>query len=143
MIDQSALYEQRVTIRDDSDLVIARQRIREIGARVGLPESAIEAIATAATEIARNIVIHAHRGELVIGAITQSDRSGLEVIARDDGPGIADVGAAMTDGYSTKGSLGLGLPSARRLVDEFEIQTRIGAGTTVVLRKLSRCEGRR
>ncbi len=123
----------RVPIRHDSDLVVARRKVRELGEQQELAEAAIEALATAVTEVARNIVLHAGSGELVIAA--SSPRRGVVVMARDGGPGIADLELAMRDGYSTIGGLGLGLPGAQSLVDEFEIISKVGAGTTVTLRK--------
>jgi serine/threonine-protein kinase RsbT len=127
----------RLQIRDDSDIVAVRRSIREFGHMQCLAETAIEALATAATEIARNLIVHAGGGELVIEATTaeNSSRRGVLVRAHDLGPGIADVDLAMQDGYSTRGSLGLGLPSAKRLVDEFAIQSTLGNGTIVTLRK--------
>lgn len=134
----------RVCIRDESDLVVARRKVRELGARTGLSGAALEALATAVTEVARNIVIHAGSGELVIEAIsTNSPERGLMVIAQDTGPGIADIERAMRDGHSTAGGLGLGLPGARRLVDEFAIESTAGAGTTVTLSKWAPREQRR
>lgn len=124
----------RIHVRDDSDLVVARRRVREAGAKERLPEAAIEALATAVTEIARNIVLHAGTGELLVGAVADPCRRGVVVTARDSGPGIPDVARAMQDGYSTVGGLGLGLPGAQRLVDEFEIESKIGVGTTITLR---------
>lgn len=125
----------RVPIRDDSDLVVARRRVRELGTQQGLTEAAIEALATATTEVARNIVVHAYGGDLRIDAVEQAGRRGVLVVARDAGPGITDIDRAMHDGYSTAASLGLGLPSAKRLVDEFEIESAVGKGTVVTLRK--------
>jgi serine/threonine-protein kinase RsbT len=92
-------------------------------------------IATAISEIARNIVKFAHRGEIVIRLIEESGRCGVTVIARDAGPGIADVPDAMRDGYSTYRGLGLGLPGARRLMDEFDVVSEVGKGTTVRMAK--------
>lgn len=90
-----------------------------------------EALATATSEIARNAVVHAGEGELTIGTVQNGGRTGVVVTARDAGPGIANIGEAMLDGYSTGVSLGLGLPSARRLVHEFEIRSVPGEGSAV------------
>jgi serine/threonine-protein kinase RsbT len=119
------------------DHVVARRTVRELGEEQGLVGSAIEAMATAVTEIGRNMVVHGGGGELLLGTTRAADppRSGIIVTATDTGPGIAHVELALGDGYSTVGSLGLGLPSARRLVDEFEIRSTVGQGTTVTLRK--------
>ena len=124
-----------VRIRHDLDVVIARRKVRELGAQVGLSDAAIAALATAVTEIAQNIVVHAGGGDLSIRPVAGSFRRGVVVIARDNGPGIVDIAQALHDGHSTGAGLGLGLPSAQRLVDEFEIESTIGAGTTITLRK--------
>jgi serine/threonine-protein kinase RsbT len=92
-------------------------------------------IATAISEIARNIVMFAKRGELTVSVVTENGRTGVTVLARDIGPGIPDVARAVQDGYSTYGGLGLGLPGARRLMDEFEIISEVGKGTTVTMTK--------
>src|SRR5258706_14189078 len=125
MIDQAS-PENRVCvlIRDESDVVVARRRSRELAAQQGLSEAAAEALATAVTEIARNIVVHAQSGEMLFGALADSARRGVIVTARDAGSGIRDVEQAMQDGYSTRGGLGFGLPGARRLLDEFEIESK-------------------
>jgi serine/threonine-protein kinase RsbT len=124
-----------VRIRDESDVGVARRRSRELAAQQGLSEAAAEALATAVTEIARNIVVHAGSGEIVFGAVADATRQGVIVTARDTGSGIPDIEQAMQDGFSTCSGLGFGLPGARRLVDEFEIESNVGTGTTVTLRK--------
>ena len=123
-----------VQLRDASDLPVARRRVRELGREQGLSAVAIEALATAVTEIAQNALVHAGGGELRIEA-AEPPRRGVVVTARDAGPGISDVPRAMCDGYTTAAGLGLGLPSARRLVDEFAIESTVGGGTCVCLRK--------
>jgi len=90
---------------------------------------------TAVSEIARNVLVHAGGGEIVMRVECEADRTGIVAIATDDGPGILSIDAAMADGHSTGAGLGLGLPSARRLVDEFQIQSLVGHGTTVTLKK--------
>jgi len=136
MIDQAS-PENRVCVRihDESDVVVARRRSRELAAQQGLSEAAAEALATAVTEIARNIVVHAESGEIIFGAVADATRRGAIVTARDTGSGIRDIEQAMQDGFSTRGGLGFGLPGARRLVDEFEIESKVGTGTTITLRK--------
>ena len=125
----------RVPVCHDADVVVAGARARTIALRAGLSEPAAAALATAVTEIARNIVVHASRGEVLIRRAACDGRQGVVVVARDEGPGIADLGAALQDYVSTTGTLGLGLPSARRLVDELELASEIGKGTTVTLKK--------
>lgn len=125
----------RIPIRHDVDIVIARQRGREMAGGIGFQGSDLTVIATAISEVVRNIVVYARQGELQLSPIQEGRRTGMLVIARDNGPGIADVNLAMQDGYSTGGSLGLGLPGARRLMDDFEIVSSLGNGTTVTMRK--------
>jgi serine/threonine-protein kinase RsbT len=125
----------RVRIDEESDVFAARKRAREEAAMAGLTEPAGEELALAVSEVARNILVHAGRGEVLLGLTTRPDRPAVVVVARDDGPGIEDPGRVIEDGYSTGSGLGLGLPSARRLVDEFELESQPGIGTTVILRK--------
>jgi len=140
-MERAAAHYDRQPIRDESDLVVARRRARELAIAQGLSEVAVEALATAVSEVGWNIIVHAGNGELLFGAIANAAGRGVVVIARDAGPGIADIQQAMQDGYSTKSGLGDGLPGARRLVDEFEIESRPGVGTTVTLRKWERAQG--
>ena len=128
----------RLRITHESDVVVARAKVRDLALQAGLSEPAVAELATAVSEIARNIVVHAGDGELSIATAGDSMRRGVVVTARDRGPGIADVARAMHDGHSTGTGLGLGLPSAERLVDEFEIESTVGSGTTVTLRKWAR-----
>jgi len=130
--------EVRVAIDSDSDIVAARQKGRELAAQCGFPSTDLAVVATAISELARNIVRYAVRGEIILRLIDDNGRRGVEVVAADDGPGIPDVTLAMQDGYSTSGSLGLGLPGVRRLMDEFEITSDFGKGTTVTARKWKR-----
>jgi serine/threonine-protein kinase RsbT len=95
-------------------------------------------VATAISELARNIVRYAVRGEIILRLVQNDGKKGIEVVANDDGPGIPDVGLAMQDGYSTSGGLGLGLPGTRRLMDDFEITSDFGKGTTVTVRRWRR-----
>ena len=127
--------ELRVPVRADADIVTARLRGRELAAPLGFSSSELTHIATAISELARNIVVYAQRGELIMQIVQKRGRSGIQIVARDEGPGIADVSRAMQDGYSSSGSLGLGLPGSRRLMDEFEIESTLGKGTRVTLKK--------
>jgi serine/threonine-protein kinase RsbT len=131
--------EERIAIESDNDVVTARQRARELAAMVDLTTMDQTLLATAISEVARNITTYAQRGEVLLSIIRDNGgREGIRVVARDDGPGIADLDLAMQDGYTSGGGLGLGLPGARRLVDEFDIETAPSAGTTVTLVKWSR-----
>ena len=128
----------RVAIPTDADVVTARQEARTMGAGLGLSSTDLTLLATAISEIARNITTYAGQGEVALRVLNDSGRSGIEVVASDDGPGIDDLERAMQDGYTTGNGLGLGLPGTRRLVDEFEIETQPGAGTKVRLVKWTR-----
>jgi serine/threonine-protein kinase RsbT len=130
--------ELRIPIETDADIVTARQEGKQLASQLDLTPSDLVVIASAISEIARNIVEYANKGEVIIRLVEKGGRRGIVVIAQDIGPGIADVNMALQDGYSTSGSLGLGLPGARRLMDEFEIHTEIGKGTRVTMRKWSR-----
>jgi serine/threonine-protein kinase RsbT len=128
-----------LSVRLESDILAARQHGREVAEQVGFSGSDLALIATAISEIARNIVVHAGGGAIMITELADG-RAGIEIVARDDGPGILDIDLAMQDGYSTVASLGLGLPGARRLMDEFTIESQEGHGTTVVMRKWIRTQ---
>ena len=125
-------------INSDQDIVAARQRGRGLALSLGFSTGDATLIATAISELARNIITYAKKGELQLSEINSSPRRGLQVVATDKGPGIADVQQALRDGFSTSGSLGLGLPGVMRLVDEFEIVSELGSGTTVRLKKWKR-----
>src|SRR5712692_11522540 len=123
--------ELRVSIDSDADIVSARQKGRELAGQCGFRSTELAVVATAISELARNIVRYAVRGEIVLRLIDNGTggKKGIEVVAADDGPGIPDLTLAMQDGYSTSGSLGLGLPGVRRLMDDFEITSEFGKGT--------------
>ena len=131
--------EERIAIESDNDVVTARQRARELAAMVDLTSTDQTLLATAISEVARNITTYAKRGEVLLSIVRDNGgREGIRVVARDQGPGIENVDLAMQDGYTSGGGLGLGLPGARRLVDEFDIETGPSEGTTVTLVKWSR-----
>lgn len=130
--------EARVPIEGEADIVTARQKGRELAAARGLSRTEQTLVATAISEVARNIVVYARRGEVVIAPAEDRGRRGVVVVARDEGPGIANPELAMRDGYSTGNSLGMGLPGAKRLMDEFELTTAVGKGTTVTMKKWAR-----
>ena len=130
--------EYRIAIESDADVVTARQQARELAAELEQTSTVRTLLATAISEVARNITAYATRGEVLLAIVRGPDgRRGVRVVARDEGPGIADLEAAMQDGYTTGNGLGLGLPGARRLVDDFDVQTAVGVGTTVTLIKWS------
>jgi len=131
--------EERIAIESDNDVVVARQRARELAAGLELTSTDQTLLATAISEVARNITTYAKRGEVLLSIVRDNGgREGIRVVARDSGPGIENVDLAMQDGYTSGGGLGLGLPGARRLVDEFDIETAPSQGTTVTLVKWSR-----
>jgi len=127
-----------VPVGADVDIVTARQKGRELAAQCGLSSTDLAVVATAISELARNIVRYAVRGEIILRRVDNGSKRGVEVVATDDGPGISDVPLALQDGYSTSGGLGLGLPGVRRLMDEFDIVSKFGKGTTVTVRKWRR-----
>ena len=127
--------EIRVAINSDQDIVSARQKGRVVANELGFSSGDATLIATAISELARNIVSYARKGQITIRQVNGLNRRGIAVIADDEGPGIADIRQAQRDGFSTSGSLGLGLPGVRRLMDEFEITSQLGKGTTVMVKK--------
>lgn len=124
-----------LAVASDTDVVTARQRARDLARELGFSTTDQTTIATAVSEIARNIVAYAGRGEVSVRAAEEGGRHGLVVVARDEGPGIPDVERALGDGYSTSGSLGVGLSGSKRLMDHLDIESGAGVGTTVTMRK--------
>lgn len=133
-----AKHEITIAISSEVDVMLARQKGRALAA--GLRFSAVDLalLATAISELAHNVISYAERGEIIIRRVERDGRSGIEVVVHDHGPGIDDVDQAVQDGYSTSGGLGLGLPGVRRLMDEFEIVSQRGGGTTVTVTKWRR-----
>lgn len=127
--------KDRIRIKTDADIVNARQRGREMAAGLGFSSADLTMIATAISELARNIVEYARTGEIAVKLVSRNSNKGVAIIAHDDGPGISNIDQAMRDGFSTGDGLGLGLPGVRRLMDEFEITSEIGKGTTVAVKK--------
>lgn len=127
--------EVRVPVSSGADIVTARLEGRQLAAKAGFNGSDLTVIATAISEVARNIVEYARKGEIILDIVQDGNKTGLRVKARDDGPGIPNIELAMQDGYSTGRGLGLGLPGTRRLMDEFQIKSNVGQGTTVVATK--------
>lgn len=129
--------DETATIAIDAvaDIVTARQRGREMALRLGFSETESTLIATIISELARNIVLYAQNGEITLERAATKEKRGLIITCRDNGPGIPDVQRAMVGGYSTSGGLGLGLCGVQRMVDELEIDTKVGKGTTIVAKK--------
>lgn len=128
-------HEARVAVSSAIDIVTARQKGRALAMELGFDGADLTLIATAISEIARNIVDHAKRGEVIVSPARQGSKHGIAIIAQDEGPGIQDVSRAMQYGYSTRRGLGVGLPGAKWLMDDFEIDSQVGKGTTVTMRK--------
>jgi serine/threonine-protein kinase RsbT len=130
--------EVRVGIATDNDIVTARQEGRRLSSELGFSSTDLTLIATAISEVARNIRLYAEQGDVQLRLLRERGREGIQVVARDKGPGILDVERAMQDGYSSGGGSGLGLPGARRLMDEFDIRSKPGKGVTVTMKKWTR-----
>lgn len=135
--------EARIAIASDRDILTARREAKALAARIGLPERDSVSVLTAISELARNIVEHAGAGEIVVSAIHADAGSGLQIEARDRGPGMADVELALRERYSSKDGLGMGLPGTRRLMDAFEVESAPGKGTKVTATKWNSSPGRK
>ncbi len=120
-----------IAVRADVDIITARQRGRDLGAELGFPKTDLALIATAISELARNILTYAGEGEIEVAVQESEGRRGILIVARDQGPGIADIALALQDGYSTSRSLGIGLPGVGRLMDEIEVTSEPGSGVVV------------
>jgi serine/threonine-protein kinase RsbT len=138
MTEARAPAEVRVPVESDTDIVTARQKGRTLATLLGFSSGDATIVATAISELARNIVLYAKRGEIVLSTVDDRGRTGLVIVATDEGDGITDLRQALQDGYSTSGRLGVGLPGVRRLMDEFDIVSKVGTGTTVTVTKWAR-----
>ena len=135
MSREAVATEARVLVESDRDIVTARQQGRVMAAQLGFSPGTATLIATAISELARNILLYASHGEVTMRTIENNGSRGITVEARDDGPGIPQPGRALEDGFSTSGRLGLGLPGVKRLMDEFRLETSPGRGTRIVVHK--------
>lgn len=122
-------------IRSDLDIVIARTMARDMAKALGFSAIDQARIATAVSELARNIYLYAGTGSVTVYPVEKHGRKGIEIVCEDQGPGIADIDLVMQDGYTTSRGMGMGLPGAKRLMDDFVIQSQVGVGTKIVLRK--------
>src|SRR6187399_976172 len=129
---------QLQAIGSDEDVVRVRQLVRSVAVAAKLSLVDQTKLVTAASELARNTLVYGGGGQAEVASVDNGGRRGIRVVFRDSGPGIADIDLALTDGYTSGSGLGLGLSGARRLVDEFELQTAVGAGTTVSVVKWAR-----
>ena len=125
--------EARFDLKSDLDVVLARRGVRDWAAELGLSMLDLTKVVTAASELARNAVVHGGGGLMCLQVVRQNDRQGLRVTFRDNGPGIPEIALAMQDGYSTGSGMGMGLPGARRLVNEFDVSSTQSEGTTVTI----------
>lgn len=132
------LQSEALAVRSDGDVVRVRQAVRALAQTVKLSLVDQTKLVTAASEIARNTLVHGGGGDAVLEVVADGARKGVRAAFADDGPGVADVTLALTDGYTTGTGLGLGLSGARRLVDLFELDTAPGAGTRVTITKWAR-----
>jgi serine/threonine-protein kinase RsbT len=134
--------QELIPIRGEDDIVLARQRARDTARQIGFGMVDQSRIATAVSELARNVVRYANGGEgectITSFASSTENDAGIEIVVRDSGPGIADLDQAMREGYTSSGGLGMGLPGTKRLMDEMDIQTEIGVGTVITIRKWRR-----
>jgi len=130
--------ESTIEVGCDVDIVVARQQGRELAARIGFNQVELTMIVTAISELARNIVLYAGRGQISLHIERNHHMTGIVVVASDRGPGISDVKMALQDGYSTSGGLGLGLPGIQRLMEECRIESAVGVGTTITVKRWKR-----
>lgn len=128
-----SLNKESFKITSEQDVVLFRQRLKEYAVKIGMSLLNQTKLITASSELVRNILVYAKKGEVSIEVVSDRVQTGLRVIFKDQGPGIADIPQAMQDGFSTGKSLGLGLPGAKRLVNYFDIQSKVGHGTTVTI----------
>ena len=135
---QSDTDTWEIRIDKEADIVAVRQQARELAKELGFDQFGVAALTTAASELSRNVLVHAHKGIARITVVHAGKKVGLELEFVDHGPGIADLNRALAGGFSTSKSLGLGLSGTKRLVDEFSIDTEPGRGTKVVIRKWKR-----
>jgi serine/threonine-protein kinase RsbT len=131
----NAVTQGEVSINAENDIVVARRAVREAATGLGFGMTDVTRVVTAASELARNIFKYAGRGVMRWQCVQEGNRSGLELQFEDQGPGIADISQAMQEGFSSANGLGMGLPGAKRLVDEMDIQSAVGKGTTITLKK--------
>ncbi len=129
------MSERTLLVRSDLDIVSARVEGRDMAKALGFGTIDQARIATAISELTRNIVLYAGEGIVTLRPVERGNKKGIEVVCEDHGPGIEDVNLVMQDGYSTSRGLGMGLPGAKRLMDEFEIESQVGKGTRVTARK--------
>ena len=129
------INRREMPIQTEDDVILVRRAVRELAQAFGFDVFASAALTTATSELTRNVWVHARKGVAILEEVANGDRRGVRVTFRDEGPGIADIDRVMAGGYSTARSMGLGLSGSRRLVDEFDLQSTVGKGTTVEITK--------
>src|SRR5262245_20692213 len=128
-------HAHRIPIRSSADIVTARKIGREVAIQLGFRGSELTVVATVISEVALNIVDHDESGDVTLVQAHEGRRKGISIVARDAGPGIADINRAMQYGYSTRNGLGVGLPGSKLLMDEFDVSSELGRGTVVRMKK--------
>lgn len=126
---------RELPIVTEDDVILVRRAVREMAQSKGFDVFASAALTTAASELTRNVWVHAHKGVAILEEVSNGARQGIRVTFRDEGPGIADIPRVMAGGHSTARSMGLGLSGSKRLVDEFDLQSTVSRGTTVEIVK--------
>lgn len=135
LLREACRREVKVKIESAADVVTARQQARALATYAGFTPCDSTLITTAISEMTRNVLEYASHGEVTIALLKKGVKSGVQITVNDQGPGIADIEQVMQDGYSSRKGMGIGLPGTRRLMDEFEIKSKIGSGTTVTMKK--------
>ena len=121
-------------VRSESDVIVALSKLREDALGLGFSNHDVTRVVTAASELAHNILKYAGTGDISFSKLVDGGKLGVKCVARDKGPGIADLKLALADNYSSSGTLGMGLPGVKRLVDDFEVSSQVGVGTTVAFK---------
>jgi len=134
----TATSQSSLPVRSEDDIIVVRRKVRDIAEARKFDTFAVAAITTASSELARNVVVHAGKGIASIEEVTDGTRIGIRLVFADEGPGIADVERVLRVGYSTARSMGLGVSGSKRLVDQFDIQSAPGKGTTITVVKWKR-----
>jgi serine/threonine-protein kinase RsbT len=132
------LHSQEMKIQSEDDVILIRRKVQALAQQRGFDAFATAALTTATSELTRNVWVHAHSGSAVLEEVAEGSRLGLRVVFRDQGPGIPDIDRVLRGGYSTAGSLGLGLSGSKRLVDQFTLDSAPGRGTTITIVKWTR-----
>jgi len=129
------LNKENMSVTREVDVIPFRNRLKEMATKIGMGLVNQTKLITAASELSRNMLRYANGGIVVLEVVSKGRENGIRLTFRDEGPGIADIGQAMKDGFSTGKSLGLGLPGTRRLVSDFQIESKVGKGTVVTIIK--------